>query len=62
VPRQNRVNPQGEVVAFVDRGTFMGHRGCLHAAAVAHGSAAVGVCARAEQAGEVATGVPVWVE
>ncbi len=55
VPRQNRVTPLGEIVAVPDRGTFMGHRGCLHAAAVAHGSAAVGVYARAEQAGEVST-------
>jgi uncharacterized protein len=31
-------------------------------AVVAHGSAAVGVYARAEQAGEVTTGVPVWVK
>ena len=30
MPRQNRVNPLGEIVAVADRGTFMGNRGCLH--------------------------------
>jgi hypothetical protein len=30
VPRQNRVNPLGEIVAVPDRGLFMGNRGCLH--------------------------------
>lgn len=30
MPRQNRVNPLGEIVAVAARGTFMGNRGCLH--------------------------------
>lgn len=30
MPRQNRVNPLGEIVAVPDRGLFMGNRGCLH--------------------------------
>ena len=30
MPRQNRVNPFGEVVAFPERGTIMGNRGVLH--------------------------------
>ena len=30
MPRQNRVNPFGEVVAFPQRGTLMGNRGVLH--------------------------------
>src|SRR5499427_5932894 len=30
MPRQNRVNPLGEIVAAPDRGLFMGNRGCLH--------------------------------
>ena len=28
--RQNRVNPLGELVAHVSRGTLMGNRGCIH--------------------------------
>jgi hypothetical protein len=30
MPRQNRVAPFGDIVAFPDRGTFMGNRGVLH--------------------------------
>jgi hypothetical protein len=30
VPRQNRVNPFGEIIATPERGTFMGNRGVLH--------------------------------
>lgn len=30
MPRQNRVNPFGEIVAAAARGTRMGNRGCLH--------------------------------
>jgi hypothetical protein len=30
VPRQNRVNPLGEIVVVPDRGLLMGNRGCLH--------------------------------
>lgn len=30
MPRQNRVNPFGELVATSARGTLMGNRGCLH--------------------------------
>jgi hypothetical protein len=30
MPRQNRVNPFGEIVATPERGTFMGNRGVLH--------------------------------
>jgi hypothetical protein len=30
VPRQNRVNPFGEILAVPESGTFMGNRGCLH--------------------------------
>ena len=29
MPRQNRVNPPGEIVAVPDRGLFTGNRGCL---------------------------------
>jgi hypothetical protein len=29
-PRQNRVNPLGELIAVPDRGTLLGNRGCLH--------------------------------
>ena len=28
--RQNRVDPQGALVAVASRGTLMGNRGCLH--------------------------------
>jgi len=30
MPRQNRVNPFGELIAVDSRGTLMGNRGCLH--------------------------------
>lgn len=30
MPRQNRVNPFGEIIATRDRGMFMGNRGVLH--------------------------------
>jgi hypothetical protein len=30
VPRQNRVNPFGDIIATPDRGTFMGNRGVIH--------------------------------
>jgi hypothetical protein len=30
MPRQNRVNPYGEIFATDARGTLMGNRGCLH--------------------------------
>ena len=30
MPRQNRVNPFGELIATECRGTLMGNRGCLH--------------------------------
>src|SRR5580704_9279628 len=30
MPRQNRVNPFGEIIATQDRGMFMGNRGVLH--------------------------------
>jgi hypothetical protein len=30
MPRQNRVTPQGDIVAIPERGTFMGNRGVLH--------------------------------
>jgi hypothetical protein len=30
MPRQNRVNPFGEIIATQDRGMFMGNRGILH--------------------------------
>ncbi len=30
MPRQNRVNPFGELIAADSRGTLMGNRGCLH--------------------------------
>jgi hypothetical protein len=30
MPRQNRVNPFGELIATESRGTLMGNRGCLH--------------------------------
>jgi hypothetical protein len=30
VPKQNRVNPFGEIIATRERGTFMGNRGVLH--------------------------------
>ena len=30
MPRQNRVNPFGELIATDARGTLMGNRGCLH--------------------------------
>jgi hypothetical protein len=30
MPRQNRVNPFGEIIATSERGTFMGNRGVLH--------------------------------
>ena len=30
MPRQNRVNPFGELIATESRGTWMGNRGCLH--------------------------------
>jgi hypothetical protein len=30
MPRQNRVTPFGEIIATVERGTFMGNRGVLH--------------------------------
>jgi hypothetical protein len=33
VPRQNRVNPFGEILAVPERGTLMGNRGVLHDAA-----------------------------
>lgn len=29
-PRQNRVNPLGELIAVRDRGALLGNRGCLH--------------------------------
>jgi hypothetical protein len=29
MPRQNRVNPFGEIIATPERGTFMGNRGVL---------------------------------
>ena len=30
MPRENRVNPFGEIIATSERGTFMGNRGVLH--------------------------------
>ena len=30
VPRQNRVDPFGEIIAIPERGTFLGNRGVLH--------------------------------
>lgn len=30
MPRKNRVNPWGEIIAVPDRGMFMGNRGCIH--------------------------------
>jgi hypothetical protein len=30
LPRQNRVNPFGQIIATSARGTLMGNRGCLH--------------------------------
>ena len=30
MPRQNRVNPYGQIIATPARGTLMGNRGCLH--------------------------------
>src|SRR5580658_4307221 len=30
MPKQNRVNPFGEIIATPERGTFMGNRGVLH--------------------------------
>ncbi|MFZ0667584.1 MAG: hypothetical protein WAM97_17680 [Acidimicrobiales bacterium] len=30
MPRRNRVNPYGEIIAVQDRGMFWGNRGCLH--------------------------------
>ena len=33
MPRQNRVDPFGKIIAVPDRGMFMGNRGCLHDAA-----------------------------
>jgi hypothetical protein len=30
MPRQNRVTPEGEILAVAARGLFMGNRGCLH--------------------------------
>ncbi|MGH7333907.1 MAG: hypothetical protein ACREKS_14435 [Candidatus Rokuibacteriota bacterium] len=30
MPLQNRVTPQGDIVATLSRGTLMGNRGCLH--------------------------------
>jgi hypothetical protein len=30
MPRQNRVNPFGEIISTPERGTFMGNRGVLH--------------------------------
>ncbi|MDE3028438.1 MAG: hypothetical protein KGH84_08570 [Paracoccaceae bacterium] len=30
MPRQNRVTPEGEILAVAARGMFMGNRGCLH--------------------------------
>ncbi len=30
MPRQNRVNPFGEIITAPERGTFMGNRGVLH--------------------------------
>src|SRR5580693_3919175 len=30
MPRQNRVNPFGDIIATPERGTFMGNRGVLH--------------------------------
>ncbi|HEX5689169.1 MAG TPA: hypothetical protein VFX76_04170 [Roseiflexaceae bacterium] len=30
MPRQNRVDPFGQIVATPERGTLMGNRGCLH--------------------------------
>ncbi len=30
MPRQNRLNPFGEIIATPERGTFMGNRGVLH--------------------------------
>jgi hypothetical protein len=30
MPRQNRVNPSGELIAVPERGAFMGNRGVLH--------------------------------
>lgn len=30
MPRRNRVNPFGEIIAVAARGTLMGNRGCLH--------------------------------
>ena len=30
MPRQNRVNPWGEIISVSDRGLFMGNRGTLH--------------------------------
>lgn len=33
MPRQNRVQPDGQIIAHPARGLFMGNRGCLHDAA-----------------------------
>ena len=30
MPRQNRVNPFGEIIVTPERGTFLGNRGVLH--------------------------------
>lgn len=30
MPRQNRVTPSGDIIATLDRGTFLGNRGVLH--------------------------------
>ena len=30
MPRQNRVNPFGEIITISERGTFVGNRGVLH--------------------------------
>lgn len=30
MPRQNRVTPEGEIIATTARGLFLGNRGCLH--------------------------------
>lgn len=32
MPRQNRVTPDGQIIAVAERGTFMGNRGVLHRA------------------------------
>lgn len=38
-PRQNRVTPEGEIIATPARGLFLGNRGCLHDAAGRLGTA-----------------------